>query len=144
MLVSHTFPSLIPPVKHLGSLTPHTLSVGATFFPFTPSAEPAIGSAHQCSGMRRGIGGHSTQTGNFSHPMRTLSLTYHPCRFVNRDAFARFAGIGIGCQRLQASNVLEISIGPDPPDPPPPDAPFEDGVDDIRFKDCYVIEPDNI
>lgn len=36
-----------------------------------------------------------------------------PQRFVDRDAFARFAGIGIGCQRLQASQVLNIQIGPD-------------------------------
>jgi len=36
-----------------------------------------------------------------------------PHRFVDRDAFARFAGIGIGCQRLQASQVLNIQIGPD-------------------------------
>ena len=36
-----------------------------------------------------------------------------PSRFVDRDAFARFAGIGIGCQRLQASQVLDIQIGPD-------------------------------
>lgn len=34
-------------------------------------------------------------------------------RFVDRDAFARFTGIGIGCQRLQASQVLDIQIGPD-------------------------------
>lgn len=36
-----------------------------------------------------------------------------PYRFVDRDAFARFAGIGIGCQRLQASRVLDIQSGPD-------------------------------
>jgi len=36
-----------------------------------------------------------------------------PSRFVDRDAFARFAGIGIGCQRLQASQVLDIQIGKD-------------------------------
>ena len=34
-------------------------------------------------------------------------------RFVDRDAFARFAGIGIGCQRFQSSRVLEIQSGPD-------------------------------
>ena len=36
-----------------------------------------------------------------------------PSRFVDRDAFARFTGIGIGCQRLQASRVPDIHIGPD-------------------------------
>ena len=34
-------------------------------------------------------------------------------RFVDRDAFARFAGIGIGCQRHQAVQVLNIHVGPD-------------------------------
>ena len=34
-------------------------------------------------------------------------------RFVDRDAFARFAGIGIGCQRFQATRVLDIQVGPD-------------------------------
>jgi hypothetical protein len=27
--------------------------------------------------------------------------------------FARFAGIGIGCQQFQATQVLEIQVGPD-------------------------------
>lgn len=34
-------------------------------------------------------------------------------RFVDRDAFARFAGIGVGCQRFQASRVLDVQVGPD-------------------------------
>ena len=34
-------------------------------------------------------------------------------RFVDRDAFARFAGIGIGCQHFQATRVLDIRVGPD-------------------------------
>jgi len=42
-----------------------------------------------------------------------------PSRFVNRDVFARFAGIGIGCQRLQASQVLNIQIGKDHTEPQP-------------------------
>lgn len=33
-------------------------------------------------------------------------------RLVDRDAFARFAGIGIGCQQFQASQVLNIQVGP--------------------------------
>jgi len=36
-----------------------------------------------------------------------------PHRFVDRDAFARFAGIGVGCQHFQATQVLEIQVGPD-------------------------------
>ena len=34
-------------------------------------------------------------------------------RFVDRDAFARSTGIGIGCQRFQASKTLDIQVGPD-------------------------------
>ena len=34
-------------------------------------------------------------------------------RFVDRDAFARFAGIGVGCQRFQATQTLKVFIGPD-------------------------------
>ena len=34
-------------------------------------------------------------------------------RFVDRDAFARSAGIGIGCQRFQSSRILDIQVGPD-------------------------------
>ena len=34
-------------------------------------------------------------------------------RFVDRDAFARFGGIGVGCQRFQATRVLDIQVGPD-------------------------------
>lgn len=34
-------------------------------------------------------------------------------RFIDRDAFARFAGIGIGCQQFQAAQVLDIQVGPD-------------------------------
>ena len=32
---------------------------------------------------------------------------------MDRDAFARFAGIGIGCQRFQAARVLDIQVGLD-------------------------------
>jgi len=56
--------------------------------------------------------------------------------------FARFAGIGIGCQRYQASNVLEISVGPDPPDPDP-GAPIVDDVDDDQFEGCYTFDDDD-
>lgn len=38
---------------------------------------------------------------------------FYANRFVDRDAFARFAGIGIGCQRFQASQPLDIQVGPD-------------------------------
>ena len=34
-------------------------------------------------------------------------------RFVDRDAFARFAGIGVGCRHFQATKVLDIQVGPD-------------------------------
>lgn len=34
-------------------------------------------------------------------------------RFVDRDAFARFSGIGIGCQHPQANQILNIQVGPD-------------------------------
>ena len=34
-------------------------------------------------------------------------------RFVDRDAFARFGGIGVGCQHFQATQVLNIRVGPD-------------------------------
>lgn len=46
---------------------------------------------------------------------------FYANRFVDRDAFARFAGIGIGCQRFQAPQPLDIRVGPDyvasPPSP---------------------------
>ena len=116
-------------------------SVGATFCPSTTLTELVIGLVHRCSGMKRGIGERSMQTGSF--PSCVLSLTHRSHRFVDCDTFARFAGIGIGCQWLQASNVLEISVGPDPPDPPVPGAPFEDGINDDRFKDCYTIDPED-
>jgi hypothetical protein len=45
-----------------------------------------------------------------------LNLTCAP-RFVDHNAFARSLGIGIGCQRLQATQTLEIVIGPNAPDP---------------------------
>jgi hypothetical protein len=38
---------------------------------------------------------------------------FYANRFVDRDAFARFAGIGIGCQRFQALQPLNIQVGPD-------------------------------
>lgn len=41
-------------------------------------------------------------------------MTYGPTTsFVDWDAFARFAGIGIGCQRFQAPRALNIQVGPD-------------------------------
>ena len=34
-------------------------------------------------------------------------------RFVDRDTFARSAGIRVGCQHYQAARVLDIQVGPD-------------------------------
>lgn len=74
-------------------------------------------------------------------------------RFADRDAFARFSGIGVGCQRLQATRVPEIIIGPDPPDPvksvPTEQTTAEQTVEPItsefdedRFAGCYTIDSD--
>ena len=77
-------------------------------------------------------------------------------RFVDRDAFARFLGIGIGCQRLQASHIPEIIIGPDAPDPIKPitaeqitaeqimvesiTEPIASEFDESLFVGCYKID----
>ena len=61
-------------------------------------------------------------------------------RFVDRDAFARLLGIGIGCQRLQATKSPEIVIGPDVPEP------MElaiDGFDESLFDRCYKFDDDD-
>jgi hypothetical protein len=58
-------------------------------------------------------------------------------RFVDRDAFARFSGIGIGCQQLQATQILEVVVGPDAPEPA--DA-AESGFDEDLFTGCYKID----
>ena len=36
-----------------------------------------------------------------------------PYRFVDGDTFARFDGIGIGCQKFQATRTLSIQVGSD-------------------------------
>jgi len=72
------------------------------------------------------------------HHLR-LSLS-HAYRFADRDAFARFSGIGIGCQRLQATRVLEVVVGPDTP------APMNlvtSELDDSLFDGCYTIDDDD-
>ena len=43
--------------------------------------------------------------------MITIHVPLH--RFVDGDAFARFGGIGIGCQQFQAARILGIRVGPD-------------------------------
>ena len=86
---------------------------------------------------------------HISHSPLTLSRA----RFVDRDAFARFSGIGIGCQRLQAAHVPEIIIGPDAPDPIKPTVteqataenaaePVTTEFDESRFAGCYTIDDD--
>ena len=79
------------------------------------------------------------QTGKSTSPP-TFLLTYHMPSFVDRDAFARFAGIGIGCQRLQASHVLEIIIGPDPPDTEDPVTGY---LDHDPFAGLYTMDDDD-
>jgi hypothetical protein len=61
-------------------------------------------------------------------------------RFADRDAFARSLGIGIGCQRLQATQTPEIVIGPDAPDPMELTT---DGFDESLFDGCYKFDDDN-
>ena len=63
-------------------------------------------------------------------------------RFVDRDAFARYSGIGIGCQRLQAAHILEVIIGPDAPDPVD-SAAAQGGFDESLFDGCYKIDDDD-
>lgn len=72
------------------------------------------------------------------HGIYHLSLTSHN-RFADRDAFARFSGIGIGCQQMQATRTLEIVIGPDAPDPAEPAA---NEFDESLFEGCYTISDD--
>lgn len=67
-------------------------------------------------GTRKEIGVLIMQTGAIWNLGYWLKINHDIallCRFVDRDAFARFAGIGIGCQRFQASQVLNIQVGPD-------------------------------
>ena len=59
-------------------------------------------------------------------------------RFVDCDAFARFSGIGIGCQKLQAAHSQEITIGPNAPEPPSESVAVE--FDESLFADCYKID----
>ena len=77
-------------------------------------------------------------------------MLFH-ARFVDRDAFARFSGIGIGCQRLQSTHISEIIIGPDPPDPVKPSTTEQvpagetaesvtNEFDESRFAGCYTID----
>lgn len=67
-------------------------------------------------------------------------LSHGTHRFVNRDAFARFSGIGIGCQMLQATRSLELTIGPDAPDPPEPAA---GEFDESLFAGCYTMDDED-
>jgi hypothetical protein len=71
---------------------------------------------------------------------RMYSFPWCTSRFVDRDAFARFSGIGIGCQQLQATRVLEIIVGPDAPLPSDlVSSEFDDGL----FAGCYKIDDDD-
>jgi hypothetical protein len=55
--------------------------------------------------------------------------------------FARFSGIGIGCQRLQATRTLEMIIGPDAPVPMDSAlGKFDEGL----FVGCYQIDDDDV
>ena len=63
-------------------------------------------------------------------------------RFVDRDAFARFSGIGIGCQRLQATRILEVTIWSNAPDPVDPAATRSE-FDESLFTGCYWIDDDD-
>lgn len=119
-----------------------TLSGDATSsLPLTIN-EPVIGLAHLSLEMPRGIGEHSMQTG-----MIRLVVGFATCpyplsskhRFADRDAFARFSGIGIGCQQMQATRALKIVIGLDAPDPVDLAA---DEFDESLFEGCYTIDDD--
>ena len=74
--------------------------------------------------------------GRISH---LLSSLLHECRFADHDAFARFSGIGVGSQRLQATRTLKIIIGPDAPDPVDPVSSTFDGS---LFDGCYKFDDD--
>lgn len=73
------------------------------------------------------------------YPSLNSSLTY---RFVDHDTFARFSGIGIGCQRLQATRTLKVIIGPDAPDPVDPPI-IQGEFDEAPFTECYKIDDDD-
>lgn len=73
--------------------------------------------------------------------LSNLLICFTHVRFVNRDAFARLSGIGIGCQQLQAPRPLEITIGPDAPDPAEPAA---SEFDESLFAGCYKIDSDDV
>ena len=71
-----------------------------------------------------------------------LFLTYpYLFRFVDRDAFARFSGIGVGCQQLQATCVHEIIVGPDAPDPI--DGRITSQFNNSLFTECYKMDDNN-
>jgi hypothetical protein len=104
------------------------------------SNELAIGSAHRLLETLRGIGEHSMQIGTIYSVTCFCPFQLRERRFADRDAFARFSGIGIGCQRLQATHALEITIGPDAPDSAGPVASeFENGL----FDGCYKIDDED-
>jgi len=87
------------------------------------------------------------------HSVPHSSLMLSHSRFVDRDAFVRFSGIGIGCQRLQAARIPKIIIGDDAPDPVQPSTaewvpagetvePVTTEFDESRFAGCYTIDDD--
>ena len=53
------------------------------------------------------------RTGMVQTSVRHSILIVTSCRFADGDTFARFSGIGIGCQRFQSHQVLNIQVGPD-------------------------------
>ena len=54
-------------------------------------------------------------------------------RFVDRDAFTRFAGIGTGCQHFQATHILNIQVGPN----------YTTNTSDPQFSDGDLAELDS-
>ena len=129
-----SFHTQVFPAKPLALWTLHMSSVDAISSLPLISNKPVIGLAHQLLGMPRGIGEHSMRTGMIYPPQIFATHLLHEHRFADRDAFARFSGIGIGCQRLQATRTLEIIIGPDAPDP------VTSELDDDLFDGCYKFD----
>ena len=62
-------------------------------------------------------------------------------KFADCDIFARFLGISVGCQKLQATHSQEITIRPNAPEPPSELVAVE--FDESLFADCYKINDDN-